>query len=168
MKVFALILTLAIVQAVASVGAETPNPEAPILETPSYEGGSAVWALTFEGLTTTNGRALVAVESCYDERSGDCWAGEHEMYTEPYFLTGYLDAYGCMPPPNHSGPIFECYGEFGMTVGQVLELEAGTAVAMARMGDTNMRLSPSGNEIDLLNCTLDKVAARIPLSALAQ
>jgi hypothetical protein len=71
-----------------------------------------------------------------------------------------------MLPANHSGPIFDCYGGFGMTVAEVLELEAVEAVAIAKRGDTNMRLSPSGNEIDLMNCSLDKVAARIPLSAL--
>jgi hypothetical protein len=159
MKLFALLLTVVMTYGVVGVVTEPPTRE-----TPLGEAGSAVWALTFEGLAAANAEAVLTASECYDERP--CAFNQHEMYTEPFFLRGYLDQHDCMLPANHSGPIFDCYGEFGMTVDEVLELEARAAVAIAKRGDTNMRLSPSGNEIDLMNCSLDKVAARIPLSAL--
>jgi hypothetical protein len=163
MKSVALIFTLVLAQALSPGVTEPPIPE-PLVHGP----GSMVMALTFDGMAAANAAALVRVESCWDEKRGDCSIGQHKMYTEPFFLRGYLDQHDCMLPANHSGPIFDCYGGFGMTVAEVLELEAVEAVAIAKRGDTNMRLSPSGNELDLMNCSLDKVAARIPLSALDQ
>lgn len=110
-----------------------------------------------------NAAVVVRDGECHDWDWCDNYAG-HLMYDAPEVLEGWVTHHPCQPPMNHYGPILCGWGM--EDVEDVLAMTQGDAIDLARSETSNLRLSPDGEGIDLLNCGLDQIIARIPLWAL--